>query len=345
MSVTILDGQLARTWKYIHNNRQHLINLYHDTITGVRSAMLNYEEIFGSAGNSNLLMDRPHHIQFDIDMGVVGLITIYREGFFAFGYECTVNGTPLVETTQEQVTNYDEIFKAEVVDTFTTPDEENGSTVAWYIVETNRLKDDTKTKVHRRFRDFADMNSQVKQNLKGHILFGSLPPLPEKTLKILVDHNDSQFIRDRVQGLNIFLSMLLGLPQVCDMTCVKGFVGIMEQVREFSICFDVATLGFSLRNPVSVDDIQRSELCPGLKEGDSISKINGVPVAGLSFSGVVSRLKFLPRPMIVHFVRVLGKEDAAAGGGATPGEGKGDGEGTFVGDEKTLPSFTEGESI
>ena len=37
---------MARTWKYTHNQRQHLINLYHDTITGVRSAMLNYEEIF-----------------------------------------------------------------------------------------------------------------------------------------------------------------------------------------------------------------------------------------------------------------------------------------------------------
>lgn len=338
MSVTILEGQLARTWKYTHNQRQHLINLYHDTITGVRSAMLNYEEIFGSVGNSSVLMERPHYIQFDVDMGVTGLITIHKDGFFGFQYECVVNGVPLVETSQEAVTSYEEVFRADVTDTFTTPDEDNGSTVAWYIVETTRLKDNTKTRVHRRFRDFADMNSQVKQNLKGHILFGSIPSLPEKTLKILVDHNDEQFIQDRVQGLKTYLSLLVSMPQICDMTCVKGFVGIMEQVREFSITFDVATLGFSLQNPVTVDAIQRPELCPGLDEGDSISKINGVPVAGLSFNGVVSRLKFLPRPMIVHFVRVLGKEESASTGAAAVGD-------EAQGGEKALPKFVDNESI
>ena len=96
MSVTVLDGQLTRTWKCTHNSKQNLINLYHDTITGVRSAMLNYEEIYGSAGNSNLLMEHPHSIQFEIDNGLVGLITISREGFFGFEYECTVNGLHLL---------------------------------------------------------------------------------------------------------------------------------------------------------------------------------------------------------------------------------------------------------
>ena len=180
MSVTIFDGQLARTWKYKHQGRLNIICLYHDTITGVRSAMLNYEEIYGSAGNTSVLVDEAHRIQFTIDSGVSGCITIRKDGFFGFTYECSINGIPQVESMQEEVKSYEELYKAEVVGTFTTPDEDSGSKVAWYIVEVTRINDKVRTIVHRRFRDFADMNSQVKQNLKGHVLLSSIPALPEK---------------------------------------------------------------------------------------------------------------------------------------------------------------------
>ena len=59
----------------------------------------------------------------------------------------------------------------------------------------------------------------------------------------------------------------------------------------------------------------------------------------------MNRLKYLPRPRIVHFVRVLDRDNAAADG--VPGEGKSVGENTSGEDdrERTLPSFTDGESI
>ena len=85
----------------------------------------------------------------------------------------------------------------------------------------------------------------------------------------------------------------------------ERFLGIMDQVREFSLEFTEQTLGFSLVSPVCVDAVQRPELCVGVLPGDSISKINGVPVSSVSFNAIVNRLKFLPRPMVVHFVRVL----------------------------------------
>jgi hypothetical protein len=75
--------------------------------------------------------------------------------------------------------------------------------------------------------------------------------------------------------------------------------------KKWQVPFNTQTLGLSLENPVCVEAVQKPELCPGVVPGDSISKINGVPVAGLSFGGVINRLKFLPRPMIVHFVRIL----------------------------------------
>lgn len=82
----------------------------------------------------------------------------------------------------------------------------------------------------RRFKDFADMFSQVKQNFKGHHLRSSLPELPERTLKLTTDHMDPSFIADRKNKLHEFITALLAIPHVANMTCVKAFLGLMEQV-------------------------------------------------------------------------------------------------------------------
>lgn len=147
--------------------------------------------------------------------------------------------------------------------------------------------------VYRRFREFAELNSQVKQNFKGHHLRSALPPLPEKTLKATSDHRDPAFIQDRCVRLNNFLSMLIAIPHVSDMVCVKAFLGLMDQVKEYSVAFHVPTLGMSLlpcekagdNTPAIVGVLQKPELCEGVRPGDSISKINGVSVGGLAFSG------------------------------------------------------------
>jgi hypothetical protein len=132
-----------------------------------------------------------------------------------------------VTTTIENLEH--DVYEVEVTETMQTPDEENSSHVAWYVVNVRRLKDNVLTRIHRRFRDFADCNSQVKQNLKGHALLTSIPAFPEKTLKLLVDHNDPHFIQDRVMGLNTYLKLLVNMPHICDMTCVKGFLGLMDR--------------------------------------------------------------------------------------------------------------------
>jgi hypothetical protein len=54
----------------------------------------------------------------------------------------------------------------------------------------------------------------------------------------------------------------------------------------------------------------------GVEIGDVISKINGVPVADYGFDGVIHRIRMLPRPMIVHFIKVVG-------GGASPKQAQG----------------------
>lgn len=185
-----------------------------------------------------------------------------------------------------------------------------------------------------RFRDFAELNSQVKQNLKGHHLREIIPPLPEKPLKSLTDHRDPTFIQDRQAKLEIYLTALVAIPHVCDMICVKAFLGMMDQVsdtppltpyllfirplqvREYSVSFHIPTLGLTLVPAeksqadnvgvaVLVGSVQKPEV-GSITPGDSISKINGVPIANLNFNGVINRVKILPRPIIIHFIQVIG---------------------------------------
>lgn len=172
----------------------------------------------------------------------------------------------------------------------------------------------------RRFKDFVELNSQIKQNLKGNQLRWCLPPIPEKPLKSMTDHRDPAFIQDRCAKLEIFIASMVAVPHVSDMVCVKAFLGLMEQVREFSLSFHVPTIGMSLlpsermgdNTPAIVGLIQKADICKGVLPGDSISKINGVAVAGMNFNGVVSRIKALPRPLIIHFIQVIAGPGSAA---------------------------------
>jgi hypothetical protein len=51
--------RLAESWIYESDGgtfQRHIINLYHDTITGTRIAMINFTEVPGSEGSTVLLV-------------------------------------------------------------------------------------------------------------------------------------------------------------------------------------------------------------------------------------------------------------------------------------------------
>jgi hypothetical protein len=108
---------------------------------------------------------------------------------------------------------------------------------------------------------------------------------------------------------------MINIPHVSDMICLKAFIGLNDLVREFSISFHEPTLGMSLvtrdepgtmsSTPAIVGQITRHDLCPGVYSGDTISKINGLPVSGMNIKGVSNRIKLLPRPIIIHFIQVI----------------------------------------
>jgi hypothetical protein len=235
--VSVLEGRLARTWHYNDGQRDHVITLFHDTITGLRSAMCDFQEIPHSFGNSSLFMDLAgHRIYFTIDSesgtAIPGYLEIKREGWTGFSYKCIVANETLNEVTQVVASDTSDLFNTQVCDPTITKDEfSDTGNIVWYLVKTTRKMDNVNTSVHRRFKDFADMFSQVKQNFKGHHLRSSLPELPDKTLKLTTDHMDPLFITDRKTKLHNFMKTLLAIPHVADMTCVKAFLGLMEQVR------------------------------------------------------------------------------------------------------------------
>lgn len=321
--VSILEGRLQRNWTLELNGRNNIITLYHDPLTGLRSLMLNYNEVQGSSGISAIIMgSQGHRIYFTLSNGKSnevnnGYIEIVRDGLVSFAYKCVINGEIINEATSK-VSSGERLFDISIddKDTMFTPDETDSNMgngrVTWYLIKVVRLSDKVTTAVHRRFRDFADLNSNIKQNFKGHHLRSSLPPLPDKTLKITTNHLDPAFIEERRMKLEIFLKLLIDIPHICDMTCAKAFLGLMDKVREISFSFRVPTIGLTLHNgglnsqsPAIVRSIENPQMAPGLYSGDAISKINGVPIQGETFKGIVARIHRLPRPLIIHFVQII----------------------------------------
>lgn len=332
--VSVFDGQLCRTWHYTSEEasiapsssgsetgtnetaRRHVINLFHDTLTGVRSALVDYEEVPDSLGTSALLMgSEGHKITFSLKpFEEQGYILVKRSGWIGFEYKCFIGNTQLSEATETVAKGQeDQAYSVDIIEYMSTPDELSEQYIVWYVVNTIRLYDGVRTTVHRRFKDFAELNSSVKQNLKGHHLRSSIPLLPTKEFKLMTDHQDPEFISERLVQLNMYINELIRVPHVAEMTCTKSFLGIMDQVRELSFLFPSESLGMNFADshrpntPVVIGSLlsSREANFKELRVGDIISKINGSAVSGCTFEEVIKRLQTLPRPVVIHFAKVV----------------------------------------
>ena len=146
-----------------------------------------------------------HRIHFRIESsGETGYILIRRSGWIGFEYKCYIAGNIIEEVTERVAVNQDPKFTVEIIEYMATPDELSEQYIVWYVVHTVRLHDGASTIVHRRFKDFAELNSSVKQNLKGHHLRSSIPPLPTKELKLFTDHQDPDFISGENAPIYLF---------------------------------------------------------------------------------------------------------------------------------------------
>ena len=152
--VSFFDGKLSRTWKYECDGEIHTINLFHDTITGIRCALLDSEEIVGSYGHSTLMMDvdaagNGHRLKFSIN-DKQGFIEISKNGWLGFQYKCVINNEIILETTQSLAKNQGVAkYKVNFLSTCFSADDLSPKQVTWYYLECIRLEDKLSTKVHR----------------------------------------------------------------------------------------------------------------------------------------------------------------------------------------------------
>ncbi len=118
-------------------------------ITGVRSAMLDFQEIKGSIGSSSLLMEsKGHRIFFTVE-DLPGFLEIKKSGWTGFAYSCVINDQVVPEATAEVAEDQGEVFRPKIIETTFTQDELSEHSVAWYVLRTTRVKDNTTTIVHR----------------------------------------------------------------------------------------------------------------------------------------------------------------------------------------------------
>ena len=174
--------------------------------------------------------------------------------------------------------------------------------IVWYLIETHASKGDevATTRVHRRFRDFADLDEAVNGALAGHHVRNSVPRLPQKKLKLFQDHNDAAFLEARRRDLDGYVAKLVHVPHVWATPPAAPFVGVANNVREYSVVFPERTLGFTLGKSSGAESREndfpafvascRPPDCPvDVRIGDLLSKISGRSVATMTFAELLCR--------------------------------------------------------
>lgn len=318
LRTNVLQGEVQRSWVWISPvGAKHVIDLWHDTVTGVRSVAVGLEEVPGSMGSSPFFTTEPHHINFTVGHEHArGMVIIEKAGLFSFRYTCVVNGRPLRATLQGLADENEERFYVSVLATANAYSTKEKA-VTWYELTVTRRSDDARTVVHRRYREFQCLFEQVHAAFKGHHLRSSLPELPGRQLKLLVDHTDTAFVEERRLLLETAVGKLLSVPHVCAMVPVQVFLGFLDRLKEHSVVFTQRDLGMSITRTVvpeeSIVVTRVKEVGQGGQQtrvmvGDTVSKVNGEPVGKYGgFDGVTFQISKGLRPIVIHFLEAVDK--------------------------------------
>ena len=314
----MLQGEVQRSWVWLSAaGAKHVIDLWHDTVTGVRSVAVGLEEVPGSMGSSPFFTTEPHHINFTVGHEQArGMVIIEKAGLFSFRYTCVVNGRPLRATLQELADENEERFNVAILATANAYSTKEKA-VTWYELTVTRRSDGARTVVHRRYREFQCLFEQVHAAFKGHHLRSSLPDLPGRQLKLLVDHTDTAFVEERRLLLETAVGKLLSVPHVCAMVPVQVFLGFFDRLKEHSVVFTQRDLGMSITRTVvpeeSIIVTRVKEVGQGGQQtrvmvGDTVSKVNGEPVSKYGgFDGVAFQISKGLRPIVIHFLEAVDK--------------------------------------
>ena len=261
----------------------------------------------------------------------------------AFRYSFYVDGTsPADEATQASKNDAGKDFKVWVPRA-----DVDGDGITWYRVDTKRLGTGTEVAVHRRFRDFHFLQSQLGSYFKGSHLYNSLPRPPPKGIKILQNHMDPGFIEERRVKCEGYLRQLLLYPRVATIQEMHDFMGLPGgRLLERSVLFQPGSLGLKLnrqgmgasrvgvaafntvKGPVEDGggDVAGPAEASGLINiGDSLCRVGGENVTQLPYDEVIRMVMDAPRPLVLHFTGYEVKHEQGNNGDDADGEVKGDG--------------------
>ena len=183
------------------------------------------------------------------------------------------------------------------------------------------------------FRNARARNTHVEATLNISCP-AQVPRLPQKKLKLLQDHNDTAFLEARRRDLDGYVAKLVHVPHVWATPPAAPFVGVANNVREYSVVFPERTLGFTLGKSSGAESREndfpafvascRPPDCPvDVRIGDLLSKISGRSVATMTFAECVNAIKHSQRPIMLHFLATLGSVPSdpllRAPGGQAPG--------------------------
>ena len=76
----------------------------------------------------------------------------------------------------------------------------------------------------RRFKEMAELNDNICSAFNGNVLYDNLPAFPTRIPKLLADHTDPVFLRDRCETMNEYFARLPRVPFVLDNPDFQGFL-------------------------------------------------------------------------------------------------------------------------
>ena len=247
-----------------------------------------------------------------------------RAGLSNYSYELEVDGKKIPENNE--LLSRETSASASGVTTANIRIQEyviQGDNVVWYLIQWPDLN----VHVHRRYRDFWLLYSQVCSAFRGTHMYGSVPEPPPREMGLSSNKSQS-FLDTRMRSLGVFLKKLAGFPGIKGgfNPDVQEFLGIGSSksgVYETSVVFKLGRLGLKLKQPVTANPSEGStfsaqvselvtddpesqivQLEPGrIKVGDMITRVAGESALLIGYDKVVSLLQSEQlRPVVVHFL-------------------------------------------
>jgi hypothetical protein len=121
--------------------------------------------------------------------------------------------------------------------------------IAWYPLRTTvRVSgEDARTVlVHRRFRDFAALDADLRSHITDARQLSALPALPPKGIKLFTDHTSPEFVETRRVALAAYLAAVAPIAEAGAAARFHEFLGVSEDCCERSVIFREGALGMTL---------------------------------------------------------------------------------------------------